>query len=113
MHIQPSGAVVPHVSPGTKADHSVTHHTAKWAFNCHAEGAIHKLDTILVDCWAKGLSAYQTINMCSVNGYALCVAEPARRRVWAAWDTAWTAHCAEQEDLSESDKQVIDLLHIQ
>lgn len=109
MLINQHGSVIPHVSPGTPSQASVVHSRANYAFNCKAAGAIHKLDTILVDCWAKGFSMYETINICSVNGYALCIAETARRRVWATWDAGWSAHCKEFEDLCESDKQVIQL----
>lgn len=109
MHINQHGSVVPHVNPGAASQAHVVHSRASYAFNCTAAGAIHKLDTILVDCWAKGFSPYETINICSVNGYALCIAETARRRVWANWDARWTAHCKEFEDLSDSDKQTIQL----
>lgn len=99
MLINQNGSVVPHVNPGAVADHKTVHTTALFAWNCADKGAIHKLDTILEDCWSKGLSMYQTINICSVNGYALCIAEPRRKIIWDRWDTSWAAHCAENEDL--------------
>lgn len=102
MLIDQHGSVVPHVNPGTASDHTITHLNARYV----RHGA--KLNDLLVDCWSRGLSAYQTINICSVNGYALCIAETARRRVWANWDAGWQAHCKEFEDLSDKDKACIE-----
>lgn len=102
MLIDQHGSVVPHVSPGTKADHKCTHLNARYV----RRGAT--LDALLKDCWARGLSMYQTINICSVNGYALCIAETARRRVWSNMQAGWDAHCAEYEDLSDKDKCAIE-----
>lgn len=102
MLVLASGVVVPHVNPGTKSDHTITHFRARYV----RRGAT--LDALLKDCWGRGLSAYEAVMIASVNGYGLCIAEPARKRVWANMDAGWAQHCAEFADITEEDKKAIE-----
>lgn len=102
MLVLPSGAVIPFVGVSPRVDHVSTHQWARYV----RRGA--KLDDLLKDLWARGFSAYDANIVCSVNGYALCVAELRRRQVWANMDAGWAAHCREFEDLSEKDKQCVE-----
>jgi len=97
-----SGVVVPHVNPGTKPDHKITHLRASYV----RRGAT--LDALLKECWSRGMSAYETVMIASVNGFGICITEPARKRVWANMDAGWKKHCAEFEDLTETDKKSIE-----
>lgn len=99
MLVLANGVVVPHVNPGSKSNVEQVVQRALYAFN--RQWMKHKLDTILIDCWAKGHSAYDTINICSVNGYALCVAEPRRRVVWDIWDKDWAEYCTADEPMQD------------
>lgn len=102
MLVLSSGAVVPHVNPGTLPNHETVHLFARYV----RRGAT--LDALLQDCWGRGLSAYDTVLIASVNGFGLCVAEPRRRAVWGNLDIGWKAHCAEFADLTEEDKRGIE-----
>lgn len=54
-----------------------------------AETSFHRgvpLHSILVDGWSRGLHPEQVQHECIQMGYALCVAEPERLKVWARLD---------------------------
>jgi hypothetical protein len=89
MLVLPSGAVIPFVGVSPRVDHVSVHQWARYV----RRGA--KLDALLKDCWGRGFSAYDTNMVCSVNGYALCVAELRRRQVWQYMDIGYAAMCSE------------------
>lgn len=93
MLILPSGAVIPFVGVNPIADHITVHQMARYDFRKHVT-----LDTIIEWCWACGFSAYDTNLVCSVNGYALCVAELRRRQVFQHMDEGYAVYQAQCED---------------
>lgn len=58
------------------------------------------IEQIASHSWGAALPIEQTAIHCMQNGFALCIAMPAIRRIWDRWDADYLAHC-EAEALLE------------
>jgi len=75
-------------SANLKAERSWVEHMALCVYPRHT-----KMETIIVDGWGHGFYPEQTLHECVASGFSMCIAEPAIKRIWAAWDAEYRATC--------------------